>query len=202
MDTILVVNAGSSSVKFQVFETGGPSRLKRLIKGQVEGIGTRPRLRAQGADGTALIDQTYATDVISDVPGAIREAGAWLRTSQKLNLIAVGHRVVHGGPAYSRPTLIDSKVVEKLERYIPLAPLHQPNNLAPIRSILEGHLSCLKSRVSIRHFTEVIQRLRITMQSPSSSTRRVSAVTDSTDCRMNLLQSGCGSFFRIPRSPA
>ncbi len=139
MDTILVVNAGSSSVKFQVFETGGPSRLKRLIKGQVEGIGTRPRLRAQGADGTALIDQTYATDVISDVPGAIREAGAWLRTSQKLNLIAVGHRVVHGGPAYSRPTLIDSKVVEKLEQYIPLAPLHQPNNLAPIRSILEGH---------------------------------------------------------------
>ncbi|MGA8969891.1 MAG: acetate kinase [Pseudolabrys sp.] len=138
MDTILVVNAGSSSVKFQVFETGGPSRLKRLIKGQVEGIGTRPRLKAQGADGTTLIDQSYAADVVSDVPGAIREAGAWLRTSQKLNLIAVGHRVVHGGPAYSRPTLIDSEVVEKLERYVPLAPLHQPNNLAPIRTLLKN----------------------------------------------------------------
>ncbi|MFZ0092428.1 MAG: acetate kinase, partial [Pseudolabrys sp.] len=138
MDTILVVNAGSSSVKFQVFEIGGPSRLKRLIKGQVEGIGTRPRLRAQAADNAILIDQTYGPDAVSDVPSAIREAGSWLRTSQKLNLIAVGHRVVHGGPAYSRPTLIDSKVIENLERYIPLAPLHQPNNLAPIRSLIKN----------------------------------------------------------------
>ncbi|MGC1092725.1 MAG: acetate kinase, partial [Pseudolabrys sp.] len=68
MDTILVVNAGSSSVKFQVFEIGGPSRLKRLIKGQVEGIGTRPRLRAQAADNAILIDQTYGPDAVSDVP--------------------------------------------------------------------------------------------------------------------------------------
>jgi acetate kinase len=139
MDSILVVNAGSSSVKFQVFETGGKSNLKRLIKGQMDGIGTRPRLRAQAADNTALIDQTYGLDVVSDVPSAIREAGAWLRTSQKLNLIAVGHRVVHGGPGYSRPVLIDNEIVKKLERYIPLAPLHQPNNLAPIRSLLKNN---------------------------------------------------------------
>jgi acetate kinase len=139
MDSILVVNAGSSSVKFQVFETGGKSSLKRLIKGQMDGIGTRPRLRAQAADNTALIDQTYGLDVVSDVPSAIREAGAWLRTSQKLNLIAVGHRVVHGGPGYSRPVLIDNEIVKQLERYIPLAPLHQPNNLAPIRSLLRNN---------------------------------------------------------------
>jgi acetate kinase len=139
MDSILVVNAGSSSVKFQVFETDGKSSLKRLIKGQTEGIGTRPRLRAQAADNTVLIDQVYAPDVVSDVPSAIREAGAWLRTSQKLNLIAVGHRVVHGGPGYSRPVLIDDEIVKKLERYIPLAPLHQPNNLAPIRSLLKNN---------------------------------------------------------------
>ncbi|MGA7389650.1 MAG: acetate kinase, partial [Pseudolabrys sp.] len=138
MDSILVVNAGSSSVKFQVFGTDGKSSLKRLIKGQMEGIGTRPRLRAQAADNTVLIDQVYALDVVSDVPSAIREAGAWLRTSQKLNLIAVGHRVVHGGPGYSRPVLIDDEIVKKLERYIPLAPLHQPNNLAPIRSLLKN----------------------------------------------------------------
>ena len=139
MDSILVVNAGSSSVKFQVFETDGKSSLKRLIKGQMEGIGTRPRLRAQAADNTVLIDQIYGLDVVSDVPSAIREAGAWLRTSQKLNLIAVGHRVVHGGPGYSRPVLIDDEIVKKLERYIPLAPLHQPNNLAPIRSLLKNN---------------------------------------------------------------
>ncbi|MGB8893243.1 MAG: acetate/propionate family kinase [Pseudolabrys sp.] len=139
MDSILVVNAGSSSVKFQVFGTDGKSSLKRLIKGQMEGIGTRPRLRAQAADNTVLIDQVYALDVVSDVPSAIREAGAWLRTSQKLNLIAVGHRVVHGGPGYSRPVLLDDEIVKKLERYIPLAPLHQPNNLAPIRSLLKNN---------------------------------------------------------------
>jgi acetate kinase len=105
----------------------------------MDGIGTRPRLRAQSADDTPLIEQTYGTDVVSDVPAAIREAGAWLRTSQRLNLIAVGHRVVHGGPEYHRPVLVDSAIVEKLERYIPLAPLHQPNNLAPIRSILKNN---------------------------------------------------------------
>jgi acetate kinase len=139
MDSILVVNAGSSSVKFQVFETDRKSGLKRLIKGQMEGIGTRPRLRAQTADNTALIDQTYGLDLVSDVPSAIRETGAWLRTSQKLNLIAVGHRVVHGGPGFSRPVLIDDEIVKKLERYIPLAPLHQPNNLAPIRTLLKNN---------------------------------------------------------------
>lgn len=139
MDSILVVNAGSSSVKFQVFETDGKSSLKRLIKGQMEGIGTRPRLRAQAADNTALIDQVYGLDVVSDVSSAIREAGTWLRTSQKLNLIAVGHRVVHGGPGFSQPMLIDDEIVKKLERYIPLAPLHQPNNLAPIRTLLKNN---------------------------------------------------------------
>ena len=139
MDTILVVNAGSSSVKFQVFETDGKSTLKRLVKGQMDGIGTRPRLRAEGANGSSLIDQNYSLDRVPDVPGAIRETGAWLRGSQKFELVAVGHRVVHGGPGYSQPILIDNAIVEKLERYIPLAPLHQPNNLAPIRSILKSH---------------------------------------------------------------
>ncbi len=139
MDTILIVNAGSSSVKFQVFETDGKSSLKRLLKGQMDGIGTRPRLRAQAADSTSLIDQAYELDVVADVPAAIREAGAWLRASQRVNLIAVGHRVVHGGPEYHRPLLIDDEIVKKLERYIPLAPLHQPNNLAPIRSLLKNN---------------------------------------------------------------
>jgi acetate kinase len=63
-------------------------------------------------------------------------AGAWLRKTQNLEPIAVGHRVVHGGPQYDRPILIDAKVLTDLERYISLAPLHQPNNLAPIRSII------------------------------------------------------------------
>ena len=136
MDTILVVNAGSSSVKFQVFATDGGRDLTRLIKGQMDGIGARPRLRATAADGTILIDQSYAAERVADVPTALGLASEWLRGERKLALIAVGHRVVHGGPDYDRPVLVDQKVISKLDRYVSLAPLHQPNNLAPIRAIL------------------------------------------------------------------
>lgn len=137
MDTILVVNAGSSSVKFQVFDIEDAGALKRLIRGEIDGIGVRPRLRARGDGNATLIDQTYAQDAVPDVPTAIRTAGTWLRDTQKLDLIAVGHRVVHGGPEYDRPIVVDGEVLANLERYIPLAPLHQPNNLAPIRTLLE-----------------------------------------------------------------
>ena len=136
VDTILVVNAGSSSVKFQVFGADRERAPKRLIKGQMDGIGTRPRLRAEAADKTPLIDQSYAAEEVSDVPAALATAGVWLRETQNLELIAVGHRVVHGGPRYDRPVLVDRTVLAELERYVSLAPLHQPNNLAPIRSIL------------------------------------------------------------------
>ena len=136
MGPILVVNAGSSSVKFQVFATGatGPHR---LLKGQVDAIGTKPRLRAEGADKKKLIDQTYAPEQLKDVSAALQTAGSWLRESQKIEPAAVGHRVVHGGPEYDQPILIDQSVLARLERYAPLAPLHQPNNLAPIRVLLD-----------------------------------------------------------------
>jgi acetate kinase len=133
MDAILVVNAGSSSLKFQVFATGD---LDCLVKGQMDGIGTRPRLRAAGPDKKPLIDQSYPVEKVPDLPAATQETGDWLRKTQKVNLVAVGHRVVHGGPEYSRPVRLTADVVAKLERYVSLAPLHQPNNLAPIRTLL------------------------------------------------------------------
>ena len=136
MDTILVVNAGSSSVKFQVFRADGKRKLERLIKGQMDGIGLRPRLRAESADKRTPIDQSYPPDQVSDVPAALHAVGAWLRDTQKLEATAVGHRVVHGGPDYDRPVLVDGEVLAHLERYVSLAPLHQPNNLAPIRALL------------------------------------------------------------------
>jgi acetate kinase len=136
MNTILVVNAGSSSVKFQVFRADGDSEPQRLVQGQMDGIGTRPRLRAEAADKRRLIDQSYGPEQVPDVPAAMQAAGSWLRETQQLEPIAVGHRVVHGGPKYDRPALLDHDVLADLERYVPLAPLHQPNNLAPIRSIL------------------------------------------------------------------
>src|SRR3954464_11898184 len=136
MDTILVVNAGSSSVKFQVFAVEGEGGLRRQIKGQMEGIGSRPRLRASGPSGDPLVDRAYPIEAVADVPAAMAVAGAWLRDELSINPIAVGHRVVHGGPDYSRPVIIDHGVVGGLGRFVTLAPLHQPHNLAPIKTLL------------------------------------------------------------------
>jgi acetate kinase len=136
MDTILVVNAGSSSVKFQVFETKPDGGLERLIRGQMEGIGTRPHLRAADAGGRVLVDERYEPERVSDLPTALAAAAAWLREGHDLEPLAVGHRVVHGGPRYDRPVLVDAGVLADLERFVSLAPLHQPNNLAPIRALL------------------------------------------------------------------
>jgi len=136
MDPILVVNAGSSSVKFQVFAVDGASDLTLQIKGQVDGIGTQPRLHARAPGGIEVVDQRFERSEVPDVPAALATAGAWLGRQYDIMPIAVGHRVVHGGPLYDRPVLIDAAVLKNLEQYVPLAPLHQPNNLAPIRSLL------------------------------------------------------------------
>ena len=84
MDSILVVNAGSSSVKFEVFAVGGSAKLTRRIKSQIEGIGTRPRFRASGPNRTTLIDREFYAAAISDVPAAMQSAGAWLREEQRI----------------------------------------------------------------------------------------------------------------------
>lgn len=135
MDALLVVNAGSSSLKFQVFgitEAG----LVRQIKGQVGGIGTRPRLQAKSAEGAVLVDRSYEADAVRGLPAAIAAARDWLLTLEGFTLRAIGHRVVHGGPDYAAPVLIDAAVLDRLASYQDLAPLHQPNNLAPIRQAM------------------------------------------------------------------
>lgn len=135
MDTILVVNAGSSSLKFEVFAISGS--LTRLVKGKMEGIGTGPHLAIKGASGERLANENYPHEAVPDLPAAMRMVGEWLRERHEGRLIAVGHRVVHGGPNHMRPARIDEKLLHELERYTPLAPLHQPSNLAPIRVLLE-----------------------------------------------------------------
>jgi len=136
MDTILVVNAGSSSVKFQIYSVEGEGKLRQQLKGQIDGIASRPRLRVSGASGDPLADRAYPIEAVADVTAAMDIAGSWLRDELRIQPIAVGHRVVHGGPDYDRPVMIDHGVVARLERLVALAPLHQPHNLAPIRSIL------------------------------------------------------------------
>ena len=139
MDTILVANAGSSSVKFQIFEVEQRGNLRRQLKGQIDGVGSRPRLRASSSGGKVLVDRTHASEAVPDVTAALAAVGAWLRDQLKVDPIAIGHRVVHGGPDYGQPVRVDQSVLAKLERYISLAPLHQPYNLAPIRSILANY---------------------------------------------------------------
>jgi acetate kinase len=137
-DTILVVNAGSSSIKFSVYSIGGASDLSLTLKGQVDGIGTRPRLRASDTGGRPLVNQTFPAAEIPDVAVAMGRVGAWLRDHLAGAVpVAIGHRVAHGGPTYRAPVAVDNDILVALERLVPLAPMHQPYNLRPIRTIQE-----------------------------------------------------------------
>jgi acetate kinase len=135
-DTILVVNAGSSSLKFSAYAPADGRDPTLLFKGQVEGIGTRPRFLARDTHGTALADRSYEAHEVSEHDAAIGVISGWLRTmGGRGRLIAVGHRVVHGGADFEAPVLIDDSVLQKLQKVVPLVPLHQPANLAGIRAV-------------------------------------------------------------------
>jgi len=134
--SILVINAGSSSLKFQVFAIVDGA-LERRVRGQIDGIGVRPKLRAKDAAGAVLVERDYDTAAVPDLPAAIGEMRDWLQSLGGFTLAAIGHRVVHGGPDYAEPVLIDAAVLDRLAHYQDLAPLHQPNNLAPIRLAMQ-----------------------------------------------------------------
>jgi acetate kinase len=136
-ESILVLNAGSSSIKFQVFEIGPGDRLDRRLKGQIDGIGTRPHLLAKDSDGVCVADVWWPVNEVREVPEALDRLVVFLREHLGRLPVAIGHRVVHGGPEFIEPTVINSWVVERLRRFVPLAPLHQPNNLAPIEIVLQ-----------------------------------------------------------------
>ncbi|MDQ8700856.1 acetate/propionate family kinase [Hyphomicrobium sp. LHD-15] len=137
-EAILVINAGSSSIKFQLFAVAPDDRLVRRFKGQIEGIGTRPRLVAVTSNREILVDETWPSVDVADLPAALDKVIAFLRPQIGGELpAAVGHRVVHGGPHYASPVAVTSRVLAELEKFVALAPLHQPNNLAPIRAVLQ-----------------------------------------------------------------
>jgi acetate kinase len=136
-ETILVLNAGSSSIKFQLFSVAARDRLERRLKGQIEGIGVKPHLIARGIEGDTLIDQTWTSTEVDSVPKALDKVVSFLRAEIGQLPTAIGHRVVHGGPDCSEPIAVDGPLLTRLDAFSPLAPLHQPNNLAPIRAVLE-----------------------------------------------------------------
>jgi len=136
-DYTLVLNAGSSSLKFCIYRRSGSAPWRLEARGQIEGIGTAPRLSAKDGAGAVLIEQELGAQVC-DGRSAIDSLAGWIRSHyQGSRVAAVGHRVVHGGPRYARPTLVTAQVLDDLRELIPLAPLHQPHNLAAIEAVLE-----------------------------------------------------------------
>lgn len=136
MSCIAVINAGSSSIKFAVYADGSGDEL--MFKGQVEKIGTAPRMTIASAAGDRLVEREWAASELDhhSATNVILDTAIELLGGRKV--AGVGHRVVHGGTHYAAPVRIDAGVVENLAGFAPLAPLHQPHNLAPIRAILEG----------------------------------------------------------------
>ncbi|MEB4589632.1 acetate/propionate family kinase [Candidatus Thiothrix sp. Deng01] len=137
---ILTLNAGSSSIKFAVYETL-EGELELMAKGQVEGIGTRPHFIAKSPDGKVLSESYW--EAVAHGQGHARafdQIWSWLEDAASgREILAVGHRVAHGGETYAQPVLIDTGVMGELTRLIPLVPLHQPNNLAAIRAVAIQH---------------------------------------------------------------
>ncbi|MBY0298895.1 MAG: acetate/propionate family kinase [Methylobacterium sp.] len=132
----LVLNAGSSSLKFQVFLRGEDGAPQRLYQGLAEGLGGAPHLCIRDRAGTVLADERPDAQASYGHEAALLQVAEWLSTHRgEHRLAAVGHRVVHGGMAYAAPVRIDDAVLEELERLVPLAPLHQPHNLEPIRIV-------------------------------------------------------------------
>lgn len=133
-DAILTINAGSSSIKFALYAAdaqAGTVARAPLAAGEAEGIGTNPHLRIL-EDGHVTVDQDFAVDADQDV--ILRQILGWIGThSSGRKLVAAGHRVVHGGALFDAPTRVSAAVIEALASLAPLAPLHQPHNLAPIR---------------------------------------------------------------------
>jgi acetate kinase len=137
-DAIIVLNAGSSSLKFTEFSVGDRGTLDPQVSGVLEELYGRARFRAKDADGNVVGEHAWEEDAAPQHAGALEFLFSWLRgRARDGKLIAVGHRVVHGGSVYAAPVRVDAKILDILDDFVPLAPLHQPHNLLPIRLIAE-----------------------------------------------------------------
>jgi acetate kinase len=133
-----VVNAGSSSIKFGLYDAR--PGLPLLYRGRIEGIGVSPNLKVVSATGESVAERNWRAEDL-DTRAATREvlvAAAGFARRHGRTVSAIGHRVVHGGTAFAAPVRVDDAVFAALERLIPLAPLHQPHNLAAIDTIAEA----------------------------------------------------------------
>ena len=133
-DVLLVINAGSSSIKFSVYAVGSGAPLALRYRGEVDGLGARPRFVAREASGGEPAAEVLGAGASHD--DALRKILDWIEArTAGTEIVAAGHRVVHGGVRYAAPVVLTPDVLRELEALVPLAPLHQPHNLAPIRSL-------------------------------------------------------------------
>lgn len=136
-DAIIVLNAGSSSLKFSIYGVADPE-LELVARGQFEGLGTSPRFKAKDAHGKVLGDASLSENSKKfGHPEAFAYLARWAREtySSRYTPVAVGHRMAHGGLKFTQPTAIDDSVQAELEKLVPLVPLHQPHNLAAVRGV-------------------------------------------------------------------
>ena len=136
-DYTLVLNAGSSSLKFCTYRRAKQDAWQLEARGQIEGIGSAPHFVAKDAGGQRLVDRDLDS-AVRDARAALDALALWLRERyDDARVTGVGHRVVHGGPRYSLPTVVTPQVLDELRTLVPLAPLHQPYNLAAIEAVAE-----------------------------------------------------------------
>ena len=136
-DYALVLNAGSSSLKFCVYRRPEVSAWLLDARGQIEGIGSSPQLSAKAESGASLADERLDASV-RDGRTALDALAAWLRSRYGgARVLGVGHRVVHGGARFAAPIRVTPEALEDLRKLIPLAPLHQPYNLAAIEAVFD-----------------------------------------------------------------
>jgi acetate kinase len=136
-DAIVVLNAGSSSLKFSVFLTGEPPT--PVLRGQLEGLFSQPHFVARDQAGSVVGEKEWPASTPLDHHGAIEFLFAWGRSGVLggHRIVAAGHRIVHGGLEFTQPVLLGPEVLAALEKLVPLAPLHQPHNLAAIRAVAQ-----------------------------------------------------------------
>jgi acetate kinase len=136
-DHAIVLNAGSSSLKFCIYCRPETESWRLDARGQIEGIGTSARFSVKDSAGQLLVERPLG-EAVRDARTALDAVGAWLRSRYEgARVLGVGHRVVHGGAKFFGPTIVTPPVLNDMRALIPLAPLHQPYNLAAIDAVFE-----------------------------------------------------------------
>jgi acetate kinase len=136
-DAILALNAGSSSIKFALYEILSADSLAPVSRGELEGIGTEPHFVARDGHGAVIGERRWPPGAAATHEALLGGMLDWIEQHLGADkLVAVGHRVVHGGREFFAPTRLNGDVIKALEKLTPLAPLHQPHSLSPVRAIM------------------------------------------------------------------